>query len=85
VRDTSDNIVQFEFGEDNTSPVKVSSSEDNEIDVDAIADRVLAAEFEDDGEEFAGVQTTNLSESADDRMDRDRPRSPIDVPEVGDD
>lgn len=85
VRDTSDNIVQFEFGEDNTSPVKVSSSDDNEIDVDEIADRVLAAEFEDEGEEFAGEQATNLSESADDRMDRDRPSSPIDVPEVGDD
>ena len=35
VRDTSDNIIQFEFGEDNTSPVKVSSGADNDIDVDA--------------------------------------------------
>ncbi len=28
VRDTSDTIVQFEFGEDGTSPVKVSSGEE---------------------------------------------------------
>ncbi|EMA39892.1 DNA-directed RNA polymerase subunit A' [Halococcus hamelinensis] len=85
VRDTSDNIVQFEFGEDNTSPVKVSSGVDNDIDVDEIADRVLAAEFEDDGETFA--QPTNLSEHADART-TDRATTsdaPIDVPEVSDD
>jgi len=69
VRDTSDTIVQFEFGEDGTSPVKVSSSEDNDIDVDRIADRVLDAEFESDTEkqQFLGEQRepTNLSEHAD--------------------
>ncbi|WP_254543140.1 DNA-directed RNA polymerase subunit A' [Halomarina pelagica] len=67
VRDTSDTIVQFEFGEDGTSPVHVSSSADNDIDVDDIADRVLAAEFEDEGEEFLAAQDrqTNLSEHMD--------------------
>jgi DNA-directed RNA polymerase subunit A' len=69
VRDTSDTIVQFEFGEDGTSPVKVSSSEENDIDVDRIADRVLEAEFEDDAEKqrFLGEERepTNLSEHAD--------------------
>jgi DNA-directed RNA polymerase subunit A' len=83
VRDTSDNIVQFEFGEDNTSPVKVSSATENDIDVDDIADRVLAAEFEDSGEEFLGESVTNLSEAADDRMQATS--SPIDVPQVNDD
>ncbi|MFW6003924.1 MAG: DNA-directed RNA polymerase subunit A', partial [Halanaeroarchaeum sp.] len=66
VRDTSDTIVQFEFGEDGTSPVEVSSSVDYEIDVDAIADRVVEAEFEDEAakEEFlSGPKLpTNLSE-----------------------
>jgi DNA-directed RNA polymerase subunit A' len=76
VRDTSDNIVQFEFGEDGTSPVRVSSSEDNEINVDEIADRVMDAEFEDDAErrQFLGERepSTNLSEHADARrMDED--------------
>ncbi|WP_136716634.1 DNA-directed RNA polymerase subunit A' [Halorientalis salina] len=70
VRDTSDTIVQFEFGEDGTSPVKVSSSEDNDIDVDNIADRVIDAEFADDTEkeEFLGTEPspTNISEHADD-------------------
>ncbi|HET7324576.1 MAG TPA: DNA-directed RNA polymerase subunit A' [Halococcus sp.] len=82
VRDTSDNIVQFEFGEDNTSPVKVSSGTENDIDVDEIAEQVLAAEFEDDGEAFA--EPTNLSEHADDRV-RDETSAPIDVPQVNDD
>jgi DNA-directed RNA polymerase subunit A' len=70
VRDTSDTIVQFEFGEDGTSPVKVSSDEDNDIDVDQIADRVLETEFESDEakQQFLGQERspTNLSEHADD-------------------
>ena len=74
VRDTSDTIVQFEFGEDGTSPVRVSSSEDNDIDVDQIADRVLEAEFdsEEDREEFLGRREppTNLSEYAGPGLDK---------------
>jgi len=70
VRDTSDTVVQFEFGEDGTSPVKVSSSEDNDIDVNKIADRVIEAEFDDEAEKaaFLGREAppTNLSEHADD-------------------
>ncbi|RXK49964.1 DNA-directed RNA polymerase subunit A' [Halorientalis pallida] len=70
VRDTSDTIVQFEFGEDGTSPVKVSSDEDNDIDVERIADRVLDTEFESDEakQQFLGQEhsPTNLSEHADD-------------------
>ncbi|MFB6095596.1 MAG: DNA-directed RNA polymerase subunit A', partial [Halodesulfurarchaeum sp.] len=66
VRDTSDTIVQFEFGEDGTSPVEVSSAEETEIDVEQIADRILEAEFEDESEkaEFLGKKEppTNLSE-----------------------
>ncbi|RQG92667.1 DNA-directed RNA polymerase subunit A' [Natrarchaeobius halalkaliphilus] len=72
VRDTSDTIVQFEFGEDGTSPVKVSSGDDNTIDVATIADRVLDSEFdsEDEKREFTGRkrQVTNLSEHADNRL-----------------
>jgi DNA-directed RNA polymerase subunit A' len=69
VRDTKDTVVQFEFGEDGTSPVQVSSSEDPEIDVEGIADSVLAAEFEDEGAEFIGRDTqTNLSERMDNLM-----------------
>ncbi|TYL39905.1 DNA-directed RNA polymerase subunit A' [Natronococcus pandeyae] len=72
VRDTSDTIVQFEFGEDGTSPVKVSSSDDNDIDVEHIADRVLDSEFasEAEREEFLGTkpEQTNLSEHADTRL-----------------
>ncbi len=71
VRDTSDTIVQFEFGEDGTSPVQVSSSVDNEIDVDAIADRVMDAEFDDEDEKRAFLgerrRATNLSEHTDAR------------------
>ena len=66
VRDTSDTIVQFEFGEDGTSPVEVSSSVDQNIDVDQIADRVIDAEFEDEAEKAAFLgerdEVTNLSE-----------------------
>ncbi len=71
VRDTSDRVVQFEFGEDGTSPVEVSSAVEDSVDVEAIADRVLDAEFEDETERQAFVgetteqQVTNLSEHAD--------------------
>ncbi|QLG50113.1 DNA-directed RNA polymerase subunit A' [Natrinema halophilum] len=72
VRDTSDTIVQFEFGEDGTSPVKVSSGDENNIDVAHIADRVLDSEFASEAEkqEFLGSRPrpTNLSEHADDRL-----------------
>ncbi|MFC7249390.1 DNA-directed RNA polymerase subunit A' [Halomicroarcula sp. GCM10025324] len=71
VRDTSDTIVQFEFGEDGTSPVNVSSSQDEAaVDVEQIADSVLNEEFgsEREKESFLGQRTehTNLSEQADD-------------------
>ncbi len=72
VRDTSDTIVQFEFGEDGTSPVKVSSNEDTEIDVDQIADRIIEEEFGSDERkrEFLGEKNppTNLSEHVDARQ-----------------
>ncbi|ELZ58009.1 DNA-directed RNA polymerase subunit A' [Halorubrum hochstenium ATCC 700873] len=68
VRDTSGRIVQFEFGEDGTSPVKVSSGEEDGIDVDGIVDRVVDAEFEssEEKERFLGEREppTNLSEHA---------------------
>jgi len=68
VRDTSDTIVQFEFGEDGTSPVEVSSSEEHDVDVEGIADAILDEEF-DAGEkrEFLGEESpvTNLSEHGD--------------------
>ncbi|GAA0549333.1 DNA-directed RNA polymerase subunit A' [Halorubrum ejinorense] len=68
VRDTSGRIVQFEFGEDGTSPVKVSSGDDNGIDVDGIVDRVVDAEFasNEEKERFLGEREppTNLSEHA---------------------
>ncbi|ESS06693.1 MAG: DNA-directed RNA polymerase, subunit A'' [uncultured archaeon A07HB70] len=74
VRDTSDTIVQFEFGEDGTSPVKVSSANDGEIDVDKIADRVVEAEFDGDTEKerFLGEREppTNLSEYAGPGLDK---------------
>jgi len=71
VRDTSDTIVQFEFGEDGTSPVQVSSKADGPaVDVEAIADRVLEEEFEDEDERVAFLGRrreleTNLSEHMD--------------------
>ncbi|THE63071.1 DNA-directed RNA polymerase subunit A' [Salinadaptatus halalkaliphilus] len=72
VRDTSDTIVQFEFGEDGTSPVKVSSGDENNVDVEEIAGRVLDSEFdsESDRADFLGIdrEVTNLSEHADDRL-----------------
>ncbi len=71
VRDTSDTIVQFEFGEDGTSPVQVAYDEDHEIDVDGIADRVLEEEFDSPDEREAFLhgrrEITNLSEHADSR------------------
>ena len=74
VRDTSDNVVQFEFGEDGTSPVKVSSTEDHDIDVEQIADRVVEAEFGSEAEkrEFLGAKErpTNLSEYAGPGLDK---------------
>ncbi|WP_135820430.1 DNA-directed RNA polymerase subunit A' [Halostella litorea] len=93
VRDTSDTIVQFEFGEDGTSPVKVSSGDENEIDVDKIADRVIEAEFDTDDalQEFLGEKrpSTNLSEHADSRRSdevppRSEPTAPAE-PQVNDD
>ena len=66
VRDTSDTVVQFEFGEDGTSPVRVSSSEEFDIDIESITDRIVDEEFdtEDQKQEFLGIEepTTNLSE-----------------------
>ncbi|GAB3681090.1 DNA-directed RNA polymerase subunit A' [Salinarchaeum chitinilyticum] len=66
VRDTSDTIVQFEFGEDGTSPVEVSSSEEHDVDVEGIADAILDEEFESEQEKeaFIGSEApeTNLSE-----------------------
>ncbi len=76
VRDTSGTVVQFEFGEDGTSPVKVSSSEDNPIDVENVADRILDAEFssEEEKAEFLGRKElpTNISEYAGPGLDKAR-------------
>jgi len=72
VRDTSDTVIQFEFGEDGTSPVRVSSDEDFDIDVESITDRVVDAEFESEGEKesFLGRREppTNLSERSEPRF-----------------
>ncbi len=72
VRDTSDTIVQFEFGEDGTSPVKVSSGDENPIDVESITEQVLDEEFASDAEKQAFLEPakrpTNLSEHADHRL-----------------
>jgi len=69
VRDTGDNIVQFEFGEDGTSTTQVAHDEENPIDVDDIATRVMDAEFESETEResFLRGETleTNLSEHQD--------------------
>ena len=74
VRDTSGTVVQFEFGEDGTSPVKVSSSEENPVDVENVADRILDAEFDSETEkrEFLGrkEQPTNISEYAGPGLDK---------------
>jgi DNA-directed RNA polymerase subunit A' len=71
VRDTSEGVVQFEFGEDGTSPVEVSSGEEGSaVDVEEIADRVIDEEFEDEQEreQFLGEtqDPTNISEHTDD-------------------
>jgi len=71
VRDTSDTVVQFEFGEDGTSPVQVSSAEEGQtVDVESITERVLDSEFDSEAERerFLGErpEPTNLSEHADD-------------------
>jgi DNA-directed RNA polymerase subunit A' len=75
VRDTSDTIVQFEFGEDSTSPVQVAYDESGEIDVASVADRVLANEFADDEEKAAFMEPTtlptNLSEHGESRRNPD--------------
>jgi DNA-directed RNA polymerase subunit A' len=69
VRDTSDTVVQFEFGEDGTSPVRVGSNEEFDIDVESITQRVLDEEFGDEAERqrFLGRKEpdTNLSEHMD--------------------
>jgi DNA-directed RNA polymerase subunit A' len=76
VRDTSGTVVQFEFGEDGTSPVRVSSKADSAIDIDGITDRILQEEFDDDTEkaEFLGrkERPTNLSEYAGPGLDKAR-------------
>jgi len=71
VRDTGDTVVQFEFGEDGTSPVEVSSDESEPaVDVERIADTVLDNEFDDEQAKQAflgeGYEPTNISEHADD-------------------
>jgi DNA-directed RNA polymerase subunit A' len=54
VRNSKDDIVQFEYGEDGIDPMKMP--EEGEVDVDAIVDRVLDAEFDSETAkaEFAG-------------------------------
>jgi len=91
VRDTSDTIVQFEFGEDGTSPVKVDSGAESPIDVDDLAETVLEAEFESEAEkrQFLEGRTraTNLSEHTDAEdmaLDRQLRGDPT-APEVNDD
>jgi DNA-directed RNA polymerase subunit A' len=64
--------------------VQVSSDEDNEIDVGAIADRVLEAEFDAEAEQEdflrPATRPTNLSEHADDRgAKRTRPAADADA------
>jgi len=90
VRDTSDNIVQFEFGEDGTSPVEVSSSQEGPtVDVDGIVDRVVDAEFDspEAKEEFLGrePEPTNLSEHADELWMDAAGANPSTGAETGDD
>jgi len=90
VRDTSDTIVQFEFGEDGTSPVEVSSSQEGPaVDVDDIVDRVVDAEFDspEAKEDFLGrePEPTNLSEHADDLWMDAAGANPTTGAETGDD
>ncbi len=74
VRDTSGTVVQFEFGEDGTSPVKVSSDDDGDVDVEQITERIVDAEFDDEAEKerFIGSREppTNLSEYAGPGLDK---------------
>ncbi len=91
VRDTNDKIVQFEFGEDGTSPVRVSSAVDHDIDIDGIADRVLDAEFDTDGELQSFMdrwqRPTNLSEHGEEPVEAptdSQPARPV-AAEVDDD
>ncbi|MDZ7746476.1 MAG: DNA-directed RNA polymerase subunit A' [Halobacteriales archaeon] len=69
VRDTSDTVVQFEFGEDGTSTTQVAHDEENPINVDDIAARVMNAEFSDETERESFLKgdtlQTNLSEHQD--------------------
>ncbi|MFC7213580.1 DNA-directed RNA polymerase subunit A' [Saliphagus sp. GCM10025334] len=71
VRDTGDTIVQFEFGEDGTSPVQVAYDDDHDVDVEGIAETVLEEEFDSEAEREAFLSgkriETNLSEHADSR------------------
>jgi len=55
VRNSEDDIVQFEYGEDGVDPMKMPS-DGGSVDVDSIVDRVLDAEFDDEAAkaEFAG-------------------------------
>ncbi|MEZ3116218.1 DNA-directed RNA polymerase subunit A' [Halobaculum sp. MBLA0147] len=74
VRNTSGTVVQFEFGEDGTSPVKVSSDDEGDVDVDQIAERIVDAEFDskEEKERFIGSREppTNLSEFAGPGLDK---------------
>ncbi|PSQ30327.1 DNA-directed RNA polymerase subunit A' [Halobacteriales archaeon SW_6_65_46] len=69
VRDTSDTVVQFEFGEDGTSTTQVAHDEENPIEVEDIAARVMNAEFADETERESFLKgdtlQTNLSEHQD--------------------
>ncbi|MFC7237580.1 DNA-directed RNA polymerase subunit A' [Saliphagus sp. GCM10025317] len=71
VRDTGDTIVQFEFGEDGTSPVQVAYDDDHDVDVEGIAETVLEEEFDSEADRKAFLSgkriETNLSEHADSR------------------
>ncbi|WP_312911587.1 DNA-directed RNA polymerase subunit A' [Natronosalvus caseinilyticus] len=71
VRDTGDTIVQFEFGEDGTSPVQVAYDDAHDVDVEGIAETVLEEEFDSEAEREAFLSgkriETNLSEHADSR------------------
>jgi DNA-directed RNA polymerase subunit A' len=83
VRDTSDTIVQFEFGEDGTSPVQVSSKEEAPaVDVEAIADRILDEEFEDEAERASFLDRRELETNLSEHMDSWKSVSAGAAPEV---
>ncbi len=48
VRTSENDIVQFEYGEDGTDPMKMPSDGHGTMDVDSIVERVLDAEFDSD-------------------------------------